>query len=244
MCIQNSPEIWPWQTPFWYRIRLQTDYTNENTKLKESPCVFAVERAGWYSGWSTKQSAGPVLRFPACVFACCRGQAVNHQWHPADDWRGWSQHGSPATESTTGFGPTEWVTHTHTHTHTFILLQLLMKSGQILKHLVLCIAKLVNSCKKKLNDWGYVHTSSIGLKQFYRNYQWHKCTLIGQTHTKRRLPGIFRKPCKNIYGTSKTMIMAFRYLLYAALCSWWYVTLHVVVGDLKSLHTESEIFAC
>ncbi len=93
-------------------------------------------------------------------------------------------------------------THTHTHTHTFILLQLLMKSGQILKHLVLCIAKLVNSCKEKLNDWGYVHTSSIGLKQFYRNYQWHKCTLIGQAHTKRRLPGIFRKPCKNIYSTN------------------------------------------
>ncbi len=43
--------------------------------------------------------------------------------------------------------------------------------------------------------------------------------------------------------TRKTMRMAFRYLLYAALCSWWYVTLHVVVGDLKSLHTESEIFA-
>ncbi len=166
MCIQNSPEIWPWQTPFWYHIRLQTDYTNENTKLKESPCVFAVERAGWYSGWSTKQSAGPVLRFPACVFACCRGQAVNHQWHPADDWRGWSQHGSPATESTTGFGPTEWVTHTHTHTHIHsptVTSTWLIQSEQILKHLVLCTCQIGKQLQRK-TKWLRVRSHIIDVE--------------------------------------------------------------------------------
>ncbi len=29
-----------------------------------------------------------------------------------------------------------------------------------------------------------------------------QCMLIGQTHTKHWLPGIFKKPCKNIYSTN------------------------------------------
>ncbi len=101
---------------------------------------------------------------------------------------------------------------------------------------------MVNSCKEKLNDWGYVHTSSIGLKQFYRNYQWHKCTWLAKRIRNTGYLAFLESHVKIfIPRTWKTMITAFRYLLYAALCSWWYVTLHVVVGDLKSLHTESDI---
>ncbi len=66
-----------------------------------------------------------------------------------------------------------------------------------------------------------------------------QCMLIGQTHTKHRLPGIFKKLSKNIYSTNmENSDNNCIYLLSAALCSF----LSLDDNNASSYRRFSQIF--